>query len=459
MNTETTLRDALAAGARTVDVTGDPWAGFARRERTHRRRRRARLAGVAAVLALAGGVQAGVLPLPAWTPGIPVAGLPGPLTDAPTRGNLAGDKAFLAGMRQAVTDVVDPGEVWRVIDRGAITFPYAADVAGRRLVLASVPLRYGFLDDRALVWYEGEPGAAPAGMRESGRSDGGEPVVTYHQGSAEEPGVLVVVAPPDSTVAVSTGFRYTAAGRVEHSAPTSYPNGLVERATQPAPMDPGTTVTVRRDGEVIYDGGAGYGWSNSSGAMPTEPTEATLTAALAGRSFDREILRRWVTQAFGDARLAAAGVGVKVRWTGTVDGQPAALFTLHPAGGAVLAYALHGTADAYRQDLRLLLPGAGAETRPIAWRLRAEGKDDPTSRVYVVAPPGTSRLTLSASGPPVELTPDATGAAVTTLDPDTAASVTAYGGDGSVLGSTPVTQLENDMGGIPGDDLNTRVVP
>ena len=61
--TESVLKDVLAAEADLLDVTGDPWTGFARRERRHRNQRRAGLAGVAAVLAAAGGVQAGVVPV------------------------------------------------------------------------------------------------------------------------------------------------------------------------------------------------------------------------------------------------------------------------------------------------------------------------------------------------------------------------------------------------------------
>jgi hypothetical protein len=462
MHTETALRDALTAGAETVDVTGDVWQGFTRRERKHRRRRQARWAGVAAAVVAATGVQTGVVPLPGWLPGITVAGRGGPLTTAPTRGNLAADTAFLAGMRQAVTDVVDPGEVWRVADRSAITFPYAADLPGRRLVLASVPLRFGFLDDRALIWYEGEPGAAPDQMMEGGRSDGAEPVATDLRGSGDEAGQLVVVAPPGSTVEVSVGFSYTPAGRVEHAPSRTFTGGLAEMRLEPAPFNPGVTVTVRQDDEILHQGGAGGGWSSSqssSGTDPHEPDAATLTTALRGRTFDRDLLKQWVSHAFVDARLEARDVPVRVWWTGTIDGQPATLFTLHPAGGGVLAYALHGTTDSYRQDLRLLLPAAGADRRPIAWRMRAEGKDDATSRVYVVAPPGVpGRLTLTAGGAPVTLTPDATGVATTTVAPDTAASVILHPADGKTPASTPVPQLETNMGGIPGADLNTRVV-
>src|SRR5262245_33068690 len=161
-DTETQLRDALGGAAETIDVAGDPWPRFARRERVHRRNRRIRFAAAAVVLAAAVGVQTGVVPLPGWVPGIAVAGGSTALTRPPTRGSLAGDTSFLDGLRREIKDVEDPGELWRVTDRSKIKFVYAADVAGHRLALALVPLRFGFLADQALIWYEGEAGAAPA---------------------------------------------------------------------------------------------------------------------------------------------------------------------------------------------------------------------------------------------------------------------------------------------------------
>ena len=122
--------------------------------------------------------------------------------------------------------------------------------------------------------------------------------------------------------------------------------------------------------------------------------------------------------------------------------------------------AMHGTADSFRNDLRLLLPAAGVDRRPIAWRMRAEGKDDRTGQVIVVAPAGAARVSLTEAGAaPVPVVLDPGGSGIATLAPDTTASVTAYAADGSVLGSTPVPAFETNSGGIPGDDLKTRVVP
>ena len=450
VDTETLLRQALTGGAQSVDVPENVWPGFARRERRHRRNRRIRLAAAAAALVAAVGVQTGVVPLPGWAPGIAVAGRQTALTKAPIRGNLAGDQAWLAGMRREIKDVRDPDELWRVADRSKITFVYAADLPGRRLTLALVPLRFGFLTDQALIWYDGPAGAAPEQMTEAGRVDGGETVVSYLQGRPDGPGTLVVVAPPTATVAVSSGFTYTAAGRVAHGTPVVSTGGLAEVVLPPSSFDPGTTITVTDGGRTRYAGPASGGWS---GPDVFEPEAATLDRMLAGRSFDRLTMERWVSSALRDARLPAAGTTVTLRWTGTVNGQPAALFTLRPANGGVLAYAMHGVADSYRQDLRLLLPADGADRRPIAWRMRAEGKDDRTDQVIVVTPPGTTSAVLTAAGR-TPLTLDPAGAAVTTLPPNATASVTAY----PAGTTTPVPVFETDSGGLPGDTPKTRVV-
>ncbi|WP_250007742.1 hypothetical protein [Actinoplanes sp. M2I2] len=459
--TEAMLKNALAAEAELLDVAEDPWTGFERRERTHKRNRRAGLAAVAALLAAAGGVQAGVVPLPGWAPAVQVAGFGAVLGDDPIRGSLAGDKTFLEGLRREIKDIQDPGETWRITDRRKIKFVYAADVGRSRLALALVPLRYGFLEDRALVWYEGEAGAAPAEMVESGRVDGGEPVVTSLLARSDGPGRLVVVAPTGSSVAVSQGFRYTPEGRVEHNPAQAQPagTGLAELTLPPSPIPPEVTVTVTSGPDTLYQGGAGGGWGSSSDSNPQDVSEATVEKALGDRDFDRAALRSWVNQSIRDARLVAAGTAVTVRWTGTVSGQPAALITLQPEGGGVLAYALHGGADSYRQDLRLLLPAKGAAQRPIAWRMRADGAEDRTDQVIVTAPAGTRKLTLQVGGAaPVPVTLDATGGGVTAVPPFAEARVTAYGKNGSVLGTTPVPPFETDMGGLPGDTIKTRVV-
>lgn len=450
---EAVLREGLEAEADAVDVPPDVWAGFAKRERAHRRSRRVRHAVAAVALAAAVGVQTSIVPLPGWAPGIAIAGGPTALINNPTRGSLAGDTAFLDGMRREIKDVRDPDALWKVGDRSKIKFVYAADVPGRRLSLALVPLRFGFMTDWSLIWYEGPAGAPPAQMLEGARSDGGDTVVTSMTGSATEPGLAIVIAPPGSTISISRGFSYTAAGRLARDPLAVFPGGLAEFVVEPAPFDPGITASVVQGGVTLFHGPLSGGWSGGT-SDPQEPTDAVVNRALGSSTFDRTTFQRWVGSALHDARLPVAGTAVKLRWTGTVNGAPAALLTLQPRGGGVLAYAFHGQPDSYRLDLRLLLPAAGADRRPIAWRMRAEGKDDRTDQLIITAPSEAARMTLTVAGSaPVPVT--SSGA---TLAPDASASVSAYAADGSLLGTTPVPPFETNSGGLPGDDLKTRIV-
>jgi hypothetical protein len=457
---ENMLRESLTAAATATPATPDPWTGFAARERTHRRSRRTRLAVAAVAVVAAVGVQTNVLPLPGWAPGIAVAGGPTALTGSPARGSLAADRAWQRGMRRVVKDVEDPGELWRVDNRDKIRFVYAGDVAGRRLALMLVPLRFGFLTDSMLTWYEGPAGAAPGQMTDAARVDRGETVVTYAETADDRAGLAIIVAPAGSTVSISAGFSYSAAGRVEHTAPVvSAPgSGVGVLTLPPQPAAPGITGTVTQDGRTLYRGPLAGGWSGTSdiSAVP----DAVIGAALGDRTFDRAMLREWVSGSLSDARLPAEGTAVAVRWTGTVDGQAAALYTLQPRNGGVLAYAVHGAGDNSRQDLRLLLPAAGVTRRAIAWRMRAPGRDDRTGQVVVVAPPGATRVDLVVAGRAATAVPlDAGGAGRVTLAPDATASVIAYAADGSRMSATPVPPFETDGGGLPGDTPKTRIVP
>jgi hypothetical protein len=455
---ESVLRAGLADEAETVQAPPRVWQDFTTRERHHRRTRRTRRVAVAVAVTAVLGAQSGLVPLPGWTPGVAVAGRSTALLDGPTRGSLAGDTAWLAGLRREIKDVQDPFELWKVGDRSKIRFVYAADIAGHRLALALVPLRFGFLTDKTLMWYEGPAGAAPEAMREAGRNDGGDAVMSYASSSADGPGLAVVVAPAGSTVSISQGFTYTPEGRVRHDDPVVQRpgSGLAEMVLPPTPVGGDLTATVVRDGRTLYRGGLSGGWS---GGDAQEVGDAMVEAALGGRAFDRETLRAWIGAALHDARLPAAGTTVTLRWTGTVNAAPAALFTLRRPGTGVLAYAMHGSDGSYRQDLRVLLPAAGVDDRPIAWRMRADGQDGRTDQLVVTAPSGAARVELTPAGAAgVAVALDADGFGTTTLAPGASASVIAYRADGTELARTPVLPFETNMGGIPGDDMKTRIV-
>lgn len=454
---EDVLRTGLQSTARALPVHSDPWPGFAQREKRHRNRRTRRLAGVAAAVVAVTGVQLDVVPLPGWAPSVAVASQHELLAKGPTRGSLAGDTAWLAEMRKQFSDISEAEGVWKVGDRKKIKFVYAGDVAGRRVVVAIVPLTFGILTAPTLTLHEGPVGAAPDTMREAGRGDS-DSVVTYATGDDTKPGFAIVIGPVGSSVSISTGATYSAGGRVERSpAVVSEPGTGVGAVTLKPSVAPSITAKVVQGGKTLFDGATDISWQTAED--PYQPSDATITAALRGTSFDRTTLKQWVSSALSDAHLPAKGTTVGLRWTGKVNNKPAALFTLRQPGSGVLAYAMHGDAGSWRTDLRLLLPAAGADTRPLAWRMLADGKDHRTEQVTVAAP-GAARVELTARGAaPVAVKLDASGAGTATVGTTSAASVTSYAADGRTIGTTPVPAFGTSSGGIPGDDPLTRIVP
>ncbi|GAA2222554.1 hypothetical protein ACFY2R_12390 [Micromonospora olivasterospora] len=472
-----TLSPALWQAAHGVDVPEDPWPGFARRERRHRRTRLIRTAVAAAVMAALVGVQTNVVPLPGWAPGIAVAAAPTALLDAPPRGALAGDHAWLDTLRARIstdpsmsTDTSlggsNPDGFWKVGDRDRIRLLYGSDQPGHRVALVAVPLRFGLLTKEALVWYVGPAGASAQQMRYAGHSEGvDDPVMTLMQAGPDRGGFAVVVGPAESTVMISGDPRYTPRGTLEYQdLARADGSGVGIAVLPPAPLQHEPVVRVSRDDHVLYQGGLGGG--PYAGIGPTGPEmDILLTAARRGdrgTPLDDANLRNFVESTLLDSRLPAAGTTVRMRWSGSEHGQSAALLTVQPAGGGVIAYAMHGdNRTGWWTDLRLLLPAEGADQRPIGWRIRADDSTrTPTDQVRVIAPPDAARVTVTVGGaPPATVTLDASNAGTTRVPPDQPATLTAYSTDGSVLGTTPLPPVEANMSGLPGDSPATRVTP
>ncbi|WP_327041668.1 hypothetical protein OG400_33005 [Micromonospora ureilytica] len=468
-----TLSPALREAAHGVDVPEDPWPGFARRERRHQRTRLIRTALAAAVGVALVGVQTNVVPLPGWAPGIAVAATPAALLDAPPRGALAGDRAWLDTLRARIsaeppvrTDA--PVGAWKIGDRDRIRLVYGSDQPGHRVALVAVPLRFGLLTREALVWYVGPAGADARQMRYGGHSEGDdEPVMTLMQAYPGQVGFAVVVGPAESTVTISGDPRYTSRGTVEYQDIARADGGGVGFAVlPPEPLSQEPVVRVSRGDQVFFQEGLGGG--PYAAIDPTGPEMESLVSAARrparGAPLDDANLRNFVQTALQDSHLPAAGTTVRMRWSGRVHGQAAALLTVQPTGGGVIAYAMHGDdRTGWWTDLRLLLPADGVDRRPIGWRVRTEdGARPPTGEVRVIAPPGAARVTVTvADAPPATVVLDASNAGTTRVPPDQAATLTAYSRDGGVLGTTPLPPVESDRdaGGLPGDSPATRVTP
>jgi hypothetical protein len=459
---ESELRDALLHTAGAMPDIDDSWERFTRQERTHRRSRRLRGGAAAGLLLVAVAVQTNLVPLPGWAPGIAVADTWSTFAHSPTRGNLAGDTAWLTSFRRNIQGIADPDSLWKVADRSAIRVVYAADVPGHRLALVLVPLRLGLITSSNLVWYDGPPGASGVQMEVQGNDDASEPVAMWSESSAETDGVAVVVAPTGTDVTISGSVTYDADGRVNHHGITTADgSGVGVAILPPSGVPPAVTARVTRGDTVIYAGAMPGSWSSNTDTGNQIPSDAVVAAAeqgARGLALDPAIFTSFIENALNDSRLTTDEVTIRLRWSGTINRQAAALFTVQPLGGGVLTYVYHGDTHGSRQDLRLLLPVAGAFQRPIAWRMRAEDKDAETDRVYVVVPTGTS-ATVTVGGSVVPVALDASGSGTTAVHPDRAAVVTSYAADGSVIASTPVPGFENDTSGIPGDTPLTRVVP
>ncbi|WCN83295.1 hypothetical protein [Micromonospora sp. LH3U1] len=472
-----TLSPALRQAAHGVDVPEDPWSGFARRERRHRRTRLIRAAMAAVVAVTLVGVQTNVVPLPGWAPGIAVAAAPTALLDAPPRGTLAGDHAWLDTLRARISTDPPigtdnplggwiPDGIWKVADRDRIRLLYGSDQPGQRVALVAVPLRSGLLTREMLVWYVGPAGAGAQQMRYGGHSEGVDsPVMTLMQAESDRGGFAVVVGPAESTVMISGDPRYTPKGTLEYqNLARADGSGVGFAVLPPAPLRSEPVVRVSRGNQVLFLGGLGGG--PYAGIDPTGPEmDALLTAArrgARGTPLDDANLRSYIELALLDSRLPAAGTTARVRWSGREHGHAAALLTVQPADGGVIAYAVHGDErTGWWTDLRLLLPAKGVDQRPIGWRIRADdGTRTPTDQVRVIAPPDAARVTVTAgSAPPATVTLDASNAGTIRIPPDRPATLTAYSKDGGVLGTTPLPPVEADMAGLPGDSPATRVTP
>ncbi|MEU8422994.1 hypothetical protein AB0C15_19170 [Micromonospora sp. NPDC048835] len=466
-----TLSPALRQAADGVDVPEDPWPGFARRERRHQRTRLIRAALAAAVGVALVGVQTNVVPLPGWAPGIAVAATPTALLDGPPRGALAGDRAWLDTLRARIdadppVRIDAPVGAWKVGDRDRIRLIYGSDLPGHRVALVAVPLRFGLLTRQALVWYVGPAGAGADQMRSGGYSEGtDDPVLTLMQVHPDRAGFAVAVGPAESTVTISGDPRYTSKGTLEYQDVARADGAGVGFAVLPPealPHEP--VVRVSRGDRVLFQGGLGGG--PYAGLDPSGPEmDALLTDArrpTRGTPLDDANLRTFVHTALQNSRLPAVGTTLRLRWSSREHGQAAALLTVQPAGGGVIAYALHGDdRTGWWTDLRLLLPAEGVEQRPIGWRVRTEdGTRPPTGEVRVIAPPDAARVTVTVGGAPsATVALDASNAGTTRVPPDQPATITAYSGAGAVLGITPLPPVETDRdaGGLPGDGPATRV--
>ncbi|MGY1638815.1 hypothetical protein ACI78V_19375 [Geodermatophilus sp. SYSU D00742] len=371
------LREGLH---RLADATAPPpradLAGTIAGRHRARRRRHAALAAVAVVVAgvvvVVPGLLRGPGPAPTATPatgaGEPAIGTDTPATvatadvyAAPTRGSLAGDAAFVDGVRQLPwtsgdgAGVPDPPPAERhVVFAGDVPGGRWALVAGRNAVVPAVEAPelqtdLGPPGDVAIAWFVGPPGATPAQMELQSAPYGTDPWSPAAL-SDTATGALVVVAAPGDAIEVSLRPEIAADGTASRSwTAVAAPGGVavLDVGRRDATVDQALRYRVTRAGQTVVRSPDGYadpartapevepGWLREP--PPSAPADELVDAEVA------DVLSR--------TGLPAAEVRFGVLWAGDVsaaDGRTGrvTLLTATLPSGAVYVSALAGVAFA-----------------------------------------------------------------------------------------------------------------
>lgn len=475
---EPRLRRSLAAQAASLAPDPDPWSRFAAQERRSRRRRRARVTGTAlACLAPLGLAGVGILPVPSWAPAITLEQASSPLLAGPTRGSLGGDQEWLDRFRAYLPTLVerewfgDGDGIWRVDGVERVRILFAGDVAGERLVFASVPVRTGFRRMETTGWFTAPAGAPPEEMTSGSR--GGEPLkasVVTRLGRSPDALQPLVLAPAGARVEVSTSVSLPADGTVRRTW-TPVPVAGTGEYTGRVPTDrPASPVALRvgLPGASWQSLGWEYDACCSDEVAQTSVDWNALLSAEASRSGLGAAHRRLASAAPFAGDLAAVGLDpartrLRVLWAGSYLDKPALLLAAQQRGGGVLLHAVHGGPQedyyAVYPGLRLLAPAAGAYSRPYGWRLPSMRGDAGSGLVGVWAPAGAAAVELRrADGTRTPVAIDSAGFGTATLGRDEPATVVTLDTDGSIVAETPVPTSGMGAPGIIGETAATSVV-
>jgi hypothetical protein len=279
LDLEEQLRQSLSRQADTTrQMPTDPWGEFTADERRHRTARRiARGAvGAVAVAGLVAAIGTGVIALPggntATTSVTPAAPVPA-LVDSPTRGSLAQNKTWLKGLRTALTGAPTCCG-FQVVEHSPITIVFAGDVPGRRLALVTVLAQQGGTTQTQMLWLGGPVHATPSRMTLMSTFDPGN-VVTRMEGTEQDGGYLVVVAPDQATVQTSLGTDRGTGQRIW----TPGKDGIAIVAAPPSPSAPAAKVVVTLHGRTLFSDEPTSEWLSGStpkgSAVPTDHASET----------------------------------------------------------------------------------------------------------------------------------------------------------------------------------------
>jgi hypothetical protein len=338
--------DTVADGLGPVGLPD--WDGVRSGLRRSVRRRRLKRTGIAAgalasVVALGGTVQLGVLPYPSWAPAVPmVASAPSALAELPTSGSLAGDEGWLRGFREFVASERrdEPGgESWSVVNPDDVKVLFAGDVGDVRLVAIEAPYRWGVVEARQQVWYEGPAGAAPREMWQGGNDEPADVMVkTWAPGygvdeQVKSVGVVALVSDGARSVTLKGAPQYAADGSI--SRPT-LPLKNVDGAlvyTQPASTAGAMTISVEGRPEHQQVGQTGL----------VDEALAAREAAESGRgaTVPSEALQFAVAVAQNASGLPEGNSGRRLLWAGDEAARGSMAVAVNAPSGALIVTMFH----------------------------------------------------------------------------------------------------------------------
>lgn len=320
------LRSSFARQAELVVAVPDPYARLQHRRHRHQRNVTAGLAVLAVLLVVPAslvtirGLRGGPAPAPALSPLVQA------LLDSPTRGSLAGDRVFLATIRQmsarpssaAPATSYTPGgssqpggadgataSPWLPLsDPARLRVLFAGDVPdGKRVALVAAPG-----STVVLVWW-GATGD-PASAMGFGADLPLDPVLrTEFSDENDGHGVRLVLAPSGSRLDLSDGARYLADGAVARSW-RSVPADYLAGAFTELPIR--ARVRVSYDGARLYEG-------QFDGAPDTRPLGPIDTTPVHGRGTPEPVpaqrAAEYIAQTTG---LTTTEAHYQVLWSGEV---------------------------------------------------------------------------------------------------------------------------------------------
>jgi len=380
----------------------------------------------------------------------------------PTRGSLAGDAAFVEGVRQLpwTTDGVSgTGIPDAPLDTRRVAF--AGDVTGGRwaLVVGDPGTQPGSTgpDDVAIAWFAGPPGAAPDQLELLSVPRGVDPSLPAALRDAAT-GALVVLTAPGDTVEVSRRPEIAADAGVSRSwQPVDAPAGIAVLTLPPldSPFDQALRYRVTRNGSQVTVA-APDGVADPERGSPEVPV-TWLRPAPAPAPGDATA-RFEVYVMLGSTGLPAADTSFTAVWAGDVPGphdRPARVTLLAqtvPSGSVYLSgtygYSLTDDGGIGGTGCGSELVPAGPALAERTYALRCDVVDgtieaETVSSLVVIAPAAAvSARALDLGGAVLAEFPLIDGVGVVPF-PERAATIETLAADGTVLATTrPLTSAD-----------------